>query len=458
MSAKTIDPSKVKVGDRVTVKAVDTKSPFVMTGIVEKAEDATPEDGASAAHLTIWGRVYTIGRMLVVTDHHPAEPEWKPGTVGTATVRGVEGVTVMRTDAKGRGPWFTPTYVDGFGAHPESEVTGFVPDDTEALRADLAKALRERDEAMADAARLRDLFGKAKKDARTIVGGGTGIRFDGVQIIEAEIFVQLMQERSQALADKDTWITRHNQEVVNAKRVQDEMAEGIKKIAVQRDEARTEAQAAREVSVSERERAEEFSRQVEEERWCVDGLRKTIDSLHLKVSAFEREHVIDMSRVKKARQERDKALVDAKAANRSHDEMIAKFHLIRCENDKLRTKLEEARKAALPTDLTKCVCHPHTQDAGAGFTEYLLEYEPACPLHSKHVYDPRQGMWVESAARTMPTREQVHIILAFQYDNYFDDAIGRSREDFLDDATGCIVALFEQGGAASPSDFKKDNS
>jgi hypothetical protein len=71
-----LDPSKVKAGDTVTVKAVDPESPFVMSGLVEKAEDATPENGATAAHLTIWGRVYTVGRMLTLTSHQPApEPE-----------------------------------------------------------------------------------------------------------------------------------------------------------------------------------------------------------------------------------------------------------------------------------------------------------------------------------------------------------------------------------------------
>jgi hypothetical protein len=41
-----------------------------------------------------------------------------------------------------------------------------------------------------------------------------------------------------------------------------------------------------------------------------------------------------------------------------------------------------------------CACTPHSQDAGGGYTEHLLEYEPACPEHSVHLYDPRAGKWV----------------------------------------------------------------
>lgn len=52
----------------------------------------------------------------------------------------------------------------------------------------------------------------------------------------------------------------------------------------------------------------------------------------------------------------------------------------------------EARRLPVPSD--GCVCGWHTQDAGGGYSETVPEYEPACPVHSEHVWDPRQGMWV----------------------------------------------------------------
>lgn len=41
-----------------------------------------------------------------------------------------------------------------------------------------------------------------------------------------------------------------------------------------------------------------------------------------------------------------------------------------------------------------CSCSPAPQNAGGGYIEYLLEYEPDCPEHSEHVYDPRAGKWI----------------------------------------------------------------
>jgi len=51
----------------------------------------------------------------------------------------------------------------------------------------------------------------------------------------------------------------------------------------------------------------------------------------------------------------------------------------------------------LPPPLPKpgdgCQCTPIWQDAGGGHTELLAEYEPSCPEHSEHVWDPRTGRW-----------------------------------------------------------------
>lgn len=72
-----------------------------------------------------------------VPERYRPDGEWKPGTVGTATVRGVEGVTVMRTEGGGTLDirWLSSGFVNGERGHDAEHVTDFVPDDAEALRA-----------------------------------------------------------------------------------------------------------------------------------------------------------------------------------------------------------------------------------------------------------------------------------------------------------------------------------
>lgn len=60
-----------------------------------------------------------------------------------------------------------------------------------------------------------------------------------------------------------------------------------------------------------------------------------------------------------------------------------------------RHNLEQAVRG-LPDD--GCLCTPYSQDAGGGYFELLAEYEPACPVHSEHLYDPRTGAWVSDRA------------------------------------------------------------
>lgn len=52
----------------------------------------------------------------------------------------------------------------------------------------------------------------------------------------------------------------------------------------------------------------------------------------------------------------------------------------------------------LPTPADGCQCTGHSQDYG-GYVEFLLEYEPSCPEHSEHVWNPRTGMWEHAADR-----------------------------------------------------------
>jgi hypothetical protein len=83
----------------------------------------------------------------------------------------------------------------------------------------------------------------------------------------------------------------------------------------------------------------------------------------------------------------------------THQECAAKKHpdyWLNTEHNLLCPwcKIEEMKAKVLPDPQGGCVCIPHSQDAGGGYTEHLLEYEPACPEHSGHLYDPRTGEWI----------------------------------------------------------------
>lgn len=66
-------------------------------------------------------------------------------------------------------------------------------------------------------------------------------------------------------------------------------------------------------------------------------------------------------------------------------------------DDSAELAADELRAAITPHLLPKvdggCCCTPFSQSAGGVYTEYLLEYDPACPEHSEHVYNPRTGVW-----------------------------------------------------------------
>lgn len=88
---------------------------------------------------------------------------------------------------------------------------------------------------------------------------------------------------------------------------------------------------------------------------------------------------------------------------------------------------------ALPMPEDGCACHPHDQDAGGGYTEHLLEYEPACPVHSHHVWDPTQGMWVD---RPRPT--QIQTVDAAVLFHRMDRLIGEAEAAMV---TGHVSSL-----------------
>lgn len=132
--AAPLDPALVKAGDTVTLEkgaavvidvVIEAKSRGVGQFVFYTAENPDP---------LIPGTYYLVNHgAWTLTDHQPApepEPEWKPGTIGTAgTVRGL-GYTgpVVRTDEHLL-PWWTPSRVDGAHYHGEETVTDFVPDD-----------------------------------------------------------------------------------------------------------------------------------------------------------------------------------------------------------------------------------------------------------------------------------------------------------------------------------------
>lgn len=82
---------------------------------------------------------------------------------------------------------------------------------------------------------------------------------------------------------------------------------------------------------------------------------------------------------------------------------------VTCPECRWRLGLGPARggeRPSLPDPAGGCVCTWHSEDRGAGYSETVLEYDPACPEHSVHVYDPRSGMWVDRPAAPTVTAEQ----------------------------------------------------
>lgn len=56
-----------------------------------------------------------------------------------------------------------------------------------------------------------------------------------------------------------------------------------------------------------------------------------------------------------------------------------------------------SEQITLPDPKGGCCCASYSEDRGGGYFELMLEYEPACPEHSVHLYNPRTGVWELSA-------------------------------------------------------------
>lgn len=126
-----LDPSKVKAGDTVTLHVVTIDSP---------AYDVAGEAYMLGHALAVGGHVLT-GPGVTLIDHQPApEPEWQPGTTGTATALRTSNVHGFCHLA---GPDISDTFAftsDEGVTVPWREISDFVPDEsptvsTEALAA-----------------------------------------------------------------------------------------------------------------------------------------------------------------------------------------------------------------------------------------------------------------------------------------------------------------------------------
>lgn len=63
--------------------------------------------------------------------------------------------------------------------------------------------------------------------------------------------------------------------------------------------------------------------------------------------------------------------------------------------------------------MNECTCPWTVEDFGGGVTATVPEYEPSCPVHSMHLFDPRTGAWVLRAApAVVVTAEQVKRVAA----------------------------------------------
>lgn len=118
----TIDQTAVKAGDTVTVTGKTTVGDtYEITG---KVWEPTHSLGS------LWVGPVAIGSpMITITDH---QPEWKPGTFGTARVN----TTDNDPDTRARG--FVNedggfTYWSGIASFEAADLIDFVPDETCAL-------------------------------------------------------------------------------------------------------------------------------------------------------------------------------------------------------------------------------------------------------------------------------------------------------------------------------------
>lgn len=145
-----IDPSTVKAGDTVTLTKGETSVRGPVTGISyagggEWDFRVGEESYRRTGHIGLWA----------VTAHQPApesEPEWEPGTTGTATLNNrvtgnsAVGLRAMRTASREGVPGFA--LENGLSISDDAvtySVSDFVPDEPRPLptRDDLARIMHD---------------------------------------------------------------------------------------------------------------------------------------------------------------------------------------------------------------------------------------------------------------------------------------------------------------------------
>lgn len=141
-----LDPSRVKAGDTVTLRVGAGDLPtLTIAGLTHKT--------INGVYLGGW-RINRLPDYVTLTAHQPApepEPEWKPGTVGTATIRDVKGVRGVWATLWGGEPYFAILEADKSGTGSLSStaehVTDFVPDEPHPLptREQIAVAIARAD-------------------------------------------------------------------------------------------------------------------------------------------------------------------------------------------------------------------------------------------------------------------------------------------------------------------------
>lgn len=249
-----LDPSKVKAGDTVTLER----------GKASVTDEVAAWDRRPHGHFSVTlvndpaGPPYRVvggitGTSWTLTDHQPApepELEWKPGATGTATVRTVPNIRVMRLDGVTQ-PWvsvvpFAPAgdvKGEGQNRHDDWQVTDFVPDEDHArLAVEQCRQLHQDGLTREEWHKRHCGAVQPLQDVGEFVAEiDTDIVHDGsyVDILRAE-FGALRRQVEQAEADKDVWINRHNARVAWAVREKEEMTAGIEKVARERDEALAE--------------------------------------------------------------------------------------------------------------------------------------------------------------------------------------------------------------------------
>src|SRR5690625_2422769 len=105
------------------------------------------------------------------------------------------------------------------------------------------------------------------------------------------------------------------------------------------------------------------------------------------------------------------------------------------------------KEPRLPGPGDGCQCTGYSQDAGGGYFEHIDEYEPACPEHSEHVYNPRTGTW-EHTPRPLPDREQIARAIAPALSNAMNHpspnaVLGRSVARLNEKVTDAVLTLLE---------------